>query len=203
VHTGGRPVNIDITTQPGLRSLASPLRHHRQDAWGYTTSKLTRRWPRRICAATCTCPPVGCACCQAATAADASSRRGRRDSATSTSRAAGASPYRGVPRRRCPGRRRVRAGHRRAYLLTACLEPDVDNPGHQGCRVARVRRELTTRNDAGTRCHGGMRVSGGAVALPRLGRGRDSVSQRGGPVRARALARRTRHGRGHAVASPR
>jgi hypothetical protein len=31
VHTGGRPMNMDMKTRPGVPSPASPLRRHRQD----------------------------------------------------------------------------------------------------------------------------------------------------------------------------
>lgn len=103
---------------------------------------------------------AGYAGCPSATAADASSRPGPVDSTRRHRLAAGASPHFGVPRRRCPDRRRARAGHRGALIPDARAEPDVDNPGHQGCPVAGVRRELTTRNNASTTCHAGMRVSG-------------------------------------------
>jgi hypothetical protein len=49
-----------------------------------------------------------------------------------TRRAADASPHCGVLRRRCPGRRRARAGHRGAHRMSARPEPEVDNPGHRG-----------------------------------------------------------------------
>jgi hypothetical protein len=58
-------------------------------------------------------------------------------------------------------------------VLTACQRVPSrrwTTPVTEGCPVAGVRREFTTRNTASTRCHDAMRASGQLLTRPACGR---------------------------------